>query len=153
MKRFCTDLSSYLKFKERNEQWKNDGYPMLDKSLELIVPHLNTIPGIQTVLSCSGHLYPTGVPSDYRFMVLLAVTEEGLDNLTNLYIELGKAIALQDLWCHFSINIQYLTTHAAIDDGDFIARPTFSLEAWLPTHEIYTAFYSIFDSSIQHKLI
>lgn len=98
---FLTD-DQYTRLRSRFTDWKEAGYPDIDLGLAPLLEQFNTLPGVVTVSSCTGH--HRGTPRvKIPFYVYLGVTEQGHTVMQQVYQQLAvrllevTRIYLQDL--------------------------------------------------------
>ena len=71
--------------KQRYQDYKEEGFPNLDKRMKNIIESLNEIPGLVTVFCCEGH-YPTSPEIDrWHDSAQLLVATKDLEAFEKLY--------------------------------------------------------------------
>lgn len=149
MKRYCVTYTALQKYVRRNTEYAKLDYPGLDSLLRNIVPYINSINGIQTVFSCSGHLEK----SNPSFYIVLAVTEQGYESFIKLFEKIDHRLNTINLFCSFSLRIQSLKINSIFNPDDTEMTKIFILEATFINKKQQTLFFDIWDRYIFEEYI
>lgn len=78
--------------KQRYKDYKEEGFPNLDKGMKNIIESLNEIPGIVTVFCCEGH-YDNSSDGRIKLDVITAVLDQSaLETLYKIHLLIAKEI-------------------------------------------------------------
>jgi len=77
--------AQFDQLKQRYIDYKDEGFPNLDKGMKNIIESLNEIPGLVTVFCCEGHYSPSPETDRWRDSAQLLVATKDLKAFEKLY--------------------------------------------------------------------